>query len=410
MKEKNKQEGPRKVSMFWFRVAQTCSKFIASMWFKRKFVRNEVKGKKGPFVIIANHQAALDFANLIGVTREHITFVISNSFFNTVPIKKQLDKAGMIPKQQFQTGINDMRRMREVLDCGGILALYPAGLMCEDGLSTPIPDATYRFLRWLGTDVYMARTEGSYFVMPKWSRKKRPGRTFLDVYKLFSKEELTKMPIDELKTRANEALLFDAYRDQERNMVKYRGCENIEGLENVLYKCPHCLEEFSIKVKDVSTIYCEACGFEQKCDEYGFLHKTSEVGEEIRYVSDWSRRIYSDMKDSILSGEYSEIEADANISMIDYDKHKFVEVGRGTLKITREHITLLGNVKGERVDISLPTAMFPSMPFGPGRYVELQNGEDIYRCVLDDGRLAMKMINTVKVYYELAISGHSTQK
>ena len=410
MEEKNKQEGPRKVSMFWFRVAQTCSKFIASMWFKRKFVRNEVKGKKGPFVIIANHQAALDFANLIGVTREHITFVISNAFFNTVPIKKQLDKAGMIPKQQFQTGINDMRRMREVLDGGGILALYPAGLMCEDGLSTPIPDATYRFLRWLGVDVYMARTEGTYFVMPKWSKKKRPGRTYLDVYKLFSKEELTKMPLDELTARANEALLFDAYRDQEKHMIKYRGGSNVEGLENVLYKCPHCGEEFSIKVKDERVIYCDRCGYEQTCDEYGFLHKTSEIGDEVRYVSDWSRKIYSHMKEKITSGEYTEIEADTKISMIDRDKHKFVEVGAGSLKVTREHITLVGTVNGEPVDVKLTSAMFPSLPFGPGRYVELQSGEEIYRCILEDGRLAMKIVNTVKVFYELAVSGHLQQK
>ena len=396
--------------MFWFRVAQLCSKIIASTWFKRKFVRNEVKGKKGPFVIIANHQAALDFANLIGVTREHITFVISNSFFNTVPIKKQLDKAGMIPKQQFQTGINDMRRMREVLDGGGILAIYPAGLMCEDGLSTPIPDATYRFLRWLGTDVYMARTEGTYFVMPKWSRKKRPGRTYLDVYKLFSKEELTKMPLDELTARANEALLFDAYRDQERHRIKYRGASNVEGLENVLYKCPHCGEEFSIKVKDERVIYCDRCGYEQTCDEYGFLHKTSEIGDEVRYVSDWSRKIYSDMKEKITSGEYTEIEADTKISMIDRDKHKFVEVGAGSLNVTREHITLVGTVNGEPVDVKLTSAMFPSLPFGPGRYVELQSGEEIYRCMLEDGRLAMKIVNTVKVFYELAVSGHLQQK
>ena len=33
--------------------------------------------------------------------------------------------------------------------------------------------------------------------------------------------------------------------------------------------------------------------------------------------------------------------------------------------------------------------------------VQLQDGETIYRCVLEDGRLVMKFINLVKIFYEL---------
>ena len=32
-------------------------------------------------------------------------------------------------------------------------------------------------------------------VMPKWSKGLRPGRTYMDIYKLFSKEELKQMPL-----------------------------------------------------------------------------------------------------------------------------------------------------------------------------------------------------------------------
>ena len=78
---------------------------------------------------------------------------------------------GVIPKQQFQTTVTDMKNMKAVVEAGQPLVIYPAGLMCEDGLSTPVPKATYKFLKWMNVDVYMARTEGSYFVMPKWSKK-----------------------------------------------------------------------------------------------------------------------------------------------------------------------------------------------------------------------------------------------
>jgi hypothetical protein len=52
-----------------------------------------------------------------------------------------------------------MKKMKAVVEAGQPLAIYPAGLMCEDGLSTPIPKATYKFLKWMNVDVYMARTD-----------------------------------------------------------------------------------------------------------------------------------------------------------------------------------------------------------------------------------------------------------
>jgi len=206
----------RKPNLLCYRVAQVVSFAVAKLIFKRRIIRNEIKGLKGPFVVIANHQAAYDFVNLINTTSRRMSFVISNSFYETLPIKKILDKIGVIPKQQFQTTVKDMRDMKAVIDSGNPLVIYPAGLMCEDGLSTPIPSATYKFLKWLGADVYVARSFGTYFVMPKWSKGMRAGNTHLDIYKLFSKEELKNSSEAKIKEKAEKALLFDAYREQEK--------------------------------------------------------------------------------------------------------------------------------------------------------------------------------------------------
>ena len=137
----------KKQSKFWYWATRVAAWFYAKIVFKRKIIRNEIKGKKGPFVIIANHQAQLDFTCLIGATKRKMTFVVSDSFYNTVPVKGIMAKIGVIPKQQFQTTVTDIKRMKTAIDDGGILVIYPAGLNCEDGVSTPIPDATYRFRR-----------------------------------------------------------------------------------------------------------------------------------------------------------------------------------------------------------------------------------------------------------------------
>ena len=389
-------------SMFLYRLTQAVSGFVSGCIFKRKMLRNEIKGKKGPFVVIANHQAMLDFVNLIGVTKEPMTFVISESFYNALPVKGIMSKLGLIPKQQFQTDISDLRKMKGAIDNGEILAIYPAGLMCEDGLSTPIPAGTYQFLKWLKADVYVARTYGTYFSSPKWSKGLRAGCTYLDVYKLFDKDELAQMELHEVKERTDEALLFDAYREQEKLMVKYHRGSDIRGVENVLYRCPHCGKEFGMKIRGRSVIYCEHCGFAEKSDKYGFLHKISEVGEEIRYVSDWSMKIYDSVCDAVMSGELDRMSTPAEIRMINGKKKKFVTVGRAEVTLEKDNFLIEGELFGNEERIYVPTAHFASMPFSPGKHMEIQQEKNIYRCLPDDPRVVQKFVNVIKVRHAMS--------
>lgn len=390
-----------KQNLLCYRLAQLVSWIVATFIFKRKVLRNEIKGKKGPFVVIANHEAALDFVNLIGVIHRPMHFVISNSFFKTLPITSFLSKLGVIPKQQFQTTASDMKKMKAVIDGGGILVIYPAGLMCEDGLSTPIPTATYKFLKWIKADIYVAKTSGTYFSMPKWAKGIRPGRTYMDIYKLFSKAELNSLEVPKIKEVTEKALLFDAYREQEDFKVLYKNGDNIEGLQNVLYMCPNCKSEFTLNVKEKNTIYCSSCGFAHKSDKLAFLHNTSNTSCEIRYVSDWSKLIYNELKSKIVKGIDTELSTTTDIYMIDDKKHKFFKVGNASLTLNCTHFLISGTINDSPVELTIPIVSFASLPFSPGKYLEIQHGDNIYRCVLHDGRLTMKFINLVKIFYEL---------
>lgn len=389
-----------KPSILHYRIAQAASWLVATLVFKRKVLRNEIKGKTGPFVVIANHQAALDFVNLIGLRHRPMSFVISSSFYNSLPLKGFMDKMGIIPKQQFQTTIADMRKMKAVIKHGEGLVIYPAGLMCEDGLSTPIPAATYKFLKWLDADVYVARTCGTYFAMPKWGKGFRPGRTTVDVYKLLSRDELAAIPLSELKELTDGALLFDAYREQDERRFRYKN-GGIDGLEQVLYLCPHCGGEFTMRVRDGNTMFCTQCGYEQFSDEFSLLHNQKGIGPEIRYASDWSRMIYDKTRQLLLEKPDFMLSSDTTIQVIDPQKNKFVAAGRGKLTMSNAQFLLEGQLHGEEITLTIPTENIPALPFSPGKYLEIQHGSDIYRCVLDDGKLVMKLINMVKIFHEL---------
>ena len=390
-----------KPDLLAYRTVQLASGVLARFVFRRRFIRNEIKNVDGPYAVIANHQCALDFVTLIGATRKRLTFVLSNSFYSSLPVRGLLDRMGIIPKQQFETTVSAMNKIKAVIENGESLVIYPAGLMCEDGVSTPIPEATYKFLKWLDTDIYAARTTGTYFAMPKWSSGMRPGKTFLDIYLLIPQAGLREMSVEEVKAAVNGALLFNAYEEQRRLMIKYKNGSNIEGLENVLYMCPNCMSEFTMKVKDGSTIYCEHCGYTERSDEFAFLHNDLGIGRELRHVPDWSRFIYDSVKKRIAADPSYSIEAKTKFHMINHEKHRFEAVGEGSVKLSRRHFNLKGRINGKDIDLEIPSAKLPTLPFKPGKNIEVQHGQDIYRCVLDDGRLAMKFINILKAFHEL---------
>lgn len=391
----------KRPNRIFYRFAQFVAWIFSTFIFRRRLLRNELKNRKGPFVVIANHQAALDFVNLIGSIGHPLSFVISNSFYNTLPIKWYLKHMGLIPKQQFQTTAKDLKVMKAVIDAGEGLVIYPAGLMCEDGLSTPIPTATYKFLKWLNTDVYVARSTGTYFVMPKWGKGMRAGRTDLDIFRLFSKEEIANLTEEQIKEKTDAALLFDAYREQEQKRIRYQNGDNIEGLENVLYKCPHCGTEFSIQVTEKNAIYCDECGFRQRSDKMGFLHHDGVVGTEVRYVSDWSRYIYNTIKEDILKDRQTVLSSPISIKTIDYTACKFIPAGTGTLTLSPNAIHLKGEVYGKPIDRTIAISNIPCLPFSPGKYLEVQDGKEIYRCLPENGKLVMKFINMLKIFYEI---------
>ena len=404
IKERKQKSATRKApkqSIFLYRIVQLIAWFVAVFAFKRRFLRNEIKKKKGPFIIIANHEAALDFVNLIGATRTPLSFVISNAFYSTLPFKGIVSRLGMIPKQQFRTSLRDLSAMRSTIKSGRVLVIYPAGLMCEDGHSTPIPTATYEFLKWIDTDVYVAKTIGTYFAMPKWAKGIRRGRTYIDIYKLFDRDVLKDMDIEEIKEKTTEALDFDAYLEQEKLRVRYSKNDNIEGLENVLYACPNCNGEFTTRIKKKKTIYCVQCGFEEKSDKYAFLHNEKGLGKEVRHVSVWSKIIYDNLKESVLLDKIKNLSTVAKIQTVDQKKHKYVDTGSAVITLTKEKLTLNGTVNGEPLDLCLPSSSFPSLPFKPGKYFEIQLGDISYRCFPKKPLTVMKWVNLVKIFYEM---------
>jgi ribosomal protein L33 len=165
--------------------------------------------------------------------------------------------------------------------------------------------------------------------------------------------------------------------------------------------CAHCGKEFTMAVREGNTLFCRDCGYEVWGDAYGFLHNKLGFGPEIRYVSDWSRRIHDALKQQIQQEPDISLSADCAFHMISKEKPKFVEVGNGRITLENGSFRITGTIDGEDVDRNVSAGNLPTLPFSPGKYLEIQDGSQIYRCVLQDGKLVMKFINMIKCLYKI---------
>lgn len=391
----------RKPNPIIFAVLQFLSRVICRVYFRMKVVRNELKGSSGRRVIIANHEAAMDFLASYAVVPSNTHAITSRSIMHSMPLCPLMQACGIIEKNQFQTSVMDLKRMRAVLDNNGILMFYPAGLMTESGMSTPIPTATGKSLKWFDADVYMAKVSGTYLSQPKWSKKLRRGKVSLDLYRLATREELAAMSTEEINALVEQHMAFDAYRYNDAQRIPYENGDHIEGLENVLYQCPACGKEYTMTAAAKNTLTCSACGYTVQSDVYGML--TAKAGQEtiFRYPSDWHAHIENNVLQDIQHHPNYRLETSATILQINEKRHRFEPVGEGTVTLDANRFCIDGTLNGQPFHKEISTEPFPMLPFKPGKCFEIQQGSDIYRVQPKDGRIVMKWILTLKAAYQL---------
>ena len=400
MKEKKKKTF-RHPNRFIFAVARGISRFLCRFVLNVQIGKNELRGKNGRCVIIANHESVIDVLPAYAVVPPKTHFVVSRAMMQSMPIAPLMEMCGAIGKNQFQTSALDMRRMRAVLDHDEPLMLYPAGLMTESGASTPIPIATAKVLKWFKSDIYVARVKGTYLTNPKWARVKRRGRITIELYKLASKDEFSALSDEEAANLVTEHLSFDAYRDNDEERIYYKNGDNVEGLEYVLYKCPSCGEEFSIWVKGRNKLCCEKCGYTVKSDNYGILSLVGDGEPIYKYPSDWHAYIEESVYEFVKEHPNFYYETQAEIHSINEKKHRYERIGRGLIGFDYEKFTLEGIINDKPFVEEFSTLSFPILPFRPGAYFEIQHGDKIYRVIPDNPYIVMKWIFTLKATFRL---------
>ena len=298
-------------------------------------------GKKEPCLILMNHSSFIDMkiASRIFFPRRYGIVCTSDSFVG-FGMSLLLRLLGCIPTQKFVTDvglIKDMEYLLKKKKCS--VLMYPEASYSFDGTATALPRKMGVLLKKLGVPVVTVITQGAFTREPLYNcLQKRKVDVRADVKVLATAQELKELTVAELDERLDEAFSFDNFKWQQENNIVVSEPFRAEGLNRILYKCPHCGIEGKTEGKG-ETLTCHSCGKEYRLTELGYLEAT-DGDSAFTHIPDWYRWQRQEVRKELEAGTYK-LDIDVSIGvMVNYDA--IYMVGDGHLTHTAEGFTLTG--------------------------------------------------------------------
>ena len=296
-------------------------------------------GKKEPCLILMNHSSFMDLeiASHIFFPKRYGIVTTSDGFVGPL-MRILMPLLGCIPTQKFVTDMSLIRNMQYMLkEKKTSVLMFPEAGYSFDGTATVLPKKMGILLKKLDVPVVTVITEGAYFRQPLYNDlQKRKVKVRADVTCLFTREELKTLSVAELDARLEEKFTFDNFRWQQENNQIIDEPFRADGLNRILYKCPHCSTEGKMEGKGIY-LTCHHCGKQYELTETGFLKADKGAFNHVPYWYKWQRQ---EVRKELESGTYGlDIQVDIAM-MVNYNA--LYMVGEGRLIHTTEGFHLTG--------------------------------------------------------------------
>lgn len=307
--------------------------------FRYKEIGMERLGKDEPCLVLMNHSSFIDLkiASTVLFPRPFNVVCTSDGFIGKNWLMRLI---GCIPTKKF---VSDTRLVRDMVyavkELKSSVLMYPEASYSFDGTATPLPESIGRCVKILGVPVVMIRTYGAFARDPLYNGlRSRKVKVSADIEYVLSPEEIETKSTKEINQVIQKCFDFDNFRWQQQNRVRIKETFRAEGLNRVLYKCPHCKEEG--KMEGIGTkLICRNCGKQYELDEYGYMK--ARVGKtEFSHIPDWYRWERSCVKEEIVTGAYH-LQVPVDICMMVNTKCIY-RVGEGELTHSEDGFHLTG--------------------------------------------------------------------
>ena len=256
-----------------------------------------------PALIFMNHSSFIDLkiVSELMYPRPYNIVCTSDGFVGKEWLMR---KIGCIDTCKFVTDVSLVGKLRYCLDTlGSSVLMFPEASYTFDGTTTPLPRYTGALLKRLEVPVITVRTYGAFQRDPLYNMlQKRNVDVSARADLLFTPEEIARTPVRELDAALDKAFEYDHFAWQKENGIKVDEPFRADGLQRILYKCPHCGAEGKTLGKGTSLV-CDSCGRKWHMDEYGELH--AEEGEtEFTHIPAWYAWERSEVKKELENGTY----------------------------------------------------------------------------------------------------------
>lgn len=366
--------------------------WLYAVFFKKhKLVTELPDGLEPPYIIIGNHTSFYDFAYAVrAFYPERISFVVARKYFHYAGLSLVMKTARAIPKSLFQPDTGTIVAMFNILKQGGVIGIFPEGQISLNGTTISYGETTAKFIKKAGVPVVRLLTGGAYFVNPPWAKNTRKGPIESSVSLMLTKEQTQELSTDAIMERIQHGLYMDSFAWQETTGGVYRGEMLAHGLENMLYICPSCREEFSFTAEG-NTICCRSCGTQAYFGEDGHLSWIKE--NYFRHIGDWHNWQIEQETGKIVKDEVFSVSEPVVLAMLRLKGKGITVVGSGTFTVSRDAYVYSGTLRGQTVRLTFSTTGIRYLPIDTGRNFQIYHKDLLYEFRPENPVWCMKISN-----------------
>ena len=332
---------PKRPSLFFRTLLKLASASdLRSTGFTCKRIGMERLGEQEPCLYLMNHSSYIDLkiASTILYPRPFNIVCTSDGFVGKKGLMRSL---GCIPTQKFVTDTGLVRNMLYAFrHLHSSVLMFPEASYTFDGTATPLPESIGKCLKLIGVPVVMIRTFGAFARDPLYNGLRlRKVNVSAEMEYILSPAEIAEKTPQELNEIMQRQFSFDNFRWQQENEVRVTETFRAEGLNRVLYKCPHCGREGCMKGEG-ETLTCTACGKAYELTDLGYMRAADGGETEFAHIPDWYRWERECVRQELEAGTYR-LEIPVEIRMM-VDMKAIYHVGEGVLTHTKDGFRLTG--------------------------------------------------------------------
>lgn len=229
-------------------------------------------------MVLCNHNTDWDPILLSQAFPNYMSYVASEHIFRW-GFKSKVIKFCVDPIARLKgtTAVTTVREILNKIKSGTSVCIFAEGNRSFNGITNEILPSTGKLAKLSGVTLVTYKFIGGYLTSPRWSKSLRRGKMEGKIVKVYSPEELKNMKPDEINSAIKRDLFVDAYADQEREKIAYKGENLAEHLETTLCICPKCGKMGTMKSSG-DDFFCTFCSFKVSYSEYGYFE-----GEDVPY-------------------------------------------------------------------------------------------------------------------------------